>query len=199
MLGDEERCCGDPYIRVGEYELAKEIIENNITDYKRLGIKRIITPCAGCLKCFKHHYGSDFEILHTTEVLKELIDEGKIKPSKELKRKIVYFDGCDIGRHSGVYEPPRDILKAIPGVELIEFSSNRIDSKCCGGPFMSGYPDLAKQIASRRIQEAISIGAEAIAVACPTCLVNLKEGAVLIGESIDIQDVTTLLFRTLGK
>jgi heterodisulfide reductase subunit D len=198
-LGDEERCCGDPYVRMGEDELAHEIIEQNRADYKRLGVERIITPCAGCLKFFKKHYGNDFQILHTSELFAELIEQGRIKPSKELNRKIIYFDGCDIGRHSGVYEPPRAVVRSLPGVELLDFPSNRENGQCCGGPFMSGYPELAKKIASERVRQAKALGAEVIAVACPTCLVNLKEGAALIGETIDIQDITTLLFRSLGK
>jgi heterodisulfide reductase subunit D len=199
MLGDAERCCGDPYIRIGEDELAENIIEENLADYKRLGVQRIITPCAGCLKFFKKHYGKQLAVMHITELLRELLEGGQITPSKDLKRRIIYFDGCDIGRHSGVYEPPRAILQSLPGVEVLEFPSNRQNSQCCGGPFMAGYPNLAKKIASERIREAKALGADMIAVACPTCLINLKEGAALIGETMDVQDVTTLLFRSVGK
>jgi len=197
ILGSQETCCGDPLFRMGEVDLALDYIKKNIERLKSLGVKTIFTSCAGCLKVFKKHYKDKFEIKHITEIFGKLIEQGKLKFKKELAKKIVYFDGCDIGRHSGIYEPPREILKAILGVKLIDLPNNRQDSRCCGGPFMGSYPDIAKKLASNIIQEIKKLQVDIVAVACPTCLINLKEGANFLGEKIDIQDIITIAHRSL--
>jgi Fe-S oxidoreductase len=197
-MGNQERCCGDPYFRMGEEMLGRELVEQNIADYKRLGVETIFTSCAGCLKAFKQHYGNTFKVLHVTQLLASLLKEGKLILSKSLPKKIVYFDGCDIGRHSKVYEEPREVLRAIPGVSVVDFPANREDARCCGGPLMPSHPDLAKRIAAERITEAKALGVDMIAVACPTCLVNLKEGSTLVKDGPEIQDVIALVHRVAG-
>jgi glycolate oxidase len=214
MMGSEEQCCGDPILRTGDVESARAQHDRNIDEYKKYGVETIVTPCAGCLKTFKRYYSGrpastppasslqppasrPFRVMHTLEWMAELIAEGRLTPKKELAKRVAYFDGCDIGRHSGVYEAPRAVLRAIPGVKLIEFPAHHEMSRCCGGPLMAGLPEMASSIASKRIREALSVGADMIAVACPTCLINLKEGANALGERMDIQDVTSLLHRAV--
>ncbi|MCX8038108.1 MAG: (Fe-S)-binding protein, partial [Candidatus Sumerlaeia bacterium] len=138
-----------------------------------------------------------FRALHTLELFAEMLADGRLKPQKSLARRIAYLDGCDIGRHSGVYEAPRAVLRAIPGVVLVEFPAHHESSRCCGGPLMASAPEMAADIAARRVREALEAGAEMIAVACPTCFINLKEGANRAGVKIEIQDVTGLLHRSL--
>ncbi len=197
-MGNQERCCGDPYFRMGEETLGRELVEQNIADYKRLGVETIFTSCAGCLKAFKKHYGDTFRVLHVTQMFASLLKEKKLVLGKSLPKKIVYFDGCDIGRHSNVYEEPREVLRAIPGATIVDFPANRENGRCCGGPLMPSHPDLAKRIAAERIAEAKALGVDIIAVACPTCLVNLKEGGRLVEGAPEIHDVVALVHRLAG-
>lgn len=193
LLGSEERCCGSPILRAGDRETATKTIERNVEKFKSLGVKTIITSCAGCHKTFLHDYPSEFNFVHYTQLFTKLINEGVLVFEKELNEKVIYFDGCDLGRHSGIYEEPREILRAIPGVELIEFQYNREEAECCGGPILGANAELARKIAATRVQEAIDRGATFLVTACPTCLLNFKEGARTAGIQLQIQDLPLLL------
>ena len=118
-------------------------------------------------------------------------------PVKPVQKRVIYFDGCDMGRHAGIYDPPREILKAIPGLQLLEFDKTREQGQCCGGPLMSNDPTLAGRIAEHRSREAADKGADAIATACPTCLINLRGGAKAAETKLDVQDVVSLLYRSV--
>ncbi|MCX7012621.1 MAG: (Fe-S)-binding protein [Candidatus Sumerlaeota bacterium] len=196
LLGEEEECCGDPLVRIGETQLAEAMIERNQARFRRYGVRRIVTPCAGCVKSFRRHYGG-FESRHLVEWIADLIDEGQIKPRKPVGRKVIYFDGCDMGRQLGIYEPPRRILRAIPGIELIEYDKSREFGQCCGGPLISYDPEMASAVSAQRVAEAAEKGAETIAAACPTCFLNLRSGGQASGQRIDVQDVMALLYRSL--
>ncbi|MBN1900716.1 (Fe-S)-binding protein [Candidatus Sumerlaeota bacterium] len=197
LLGDLEECCGDPLIRMGAKKEAEKQINRNKEEWKKLGVKYVVTPCAGCFKALKEHYSDAIIPLHVVQLFSQLIKEGKLRFSKPFKKKVIYFDGCDIGRHGKVFEEPRDVLRAIPELTLMEFPKNRENAVCCGGPLLGSYPDLAKKIAAGRVREAESLGAEVLVVACPTCLLNLKEGAREVGLKLDIQDINAILIRTL--
>jgi heterodisulfide reductase subunit D len=196
-LGNDERCCGDPLLRMGLREEAEALIAENRESFRRRGVKTIFTSCAGCTKSLRHSLSDEFEVLHVTELLNRLADEGRVEFEKSFPKRVVYIDGCDQGRHAGVYEAPRALLRRLPEAEVLEMRQNRDMAICCGGPFIAAYPDLAKKIAVNRIQDALEVNAEVIAVACPTCLLNLKEGAKsLNGAKIDIQEVATILQRS---
>jgi glycolate oxidase len=194
-LGEHEHCCGDPYVRMGELEKAEELRKLNEEAFATYEVEYVITPCAGCYSAFKHHYENTVKPLHTIQLFADLIDEGKLTFSKPFKKKAVYFDGCDIGRHSGVFDEPRKVLSAIPELELVEMPANREEAACCGGPLLASYPDYARAIAAMRVREAQNLGADMMVVACPTCLLNLKEGANSAGIKMDIQDVTAVALR----
>lgn len=197
-LGNDERCCGDPLLRMGLKEQAEALVEENRRNLKAKGVKTVFTSCAGCAKSLKHSLGDDFQVYHVTEYLNNLASEGRIEFEKPFAKKVTYMDGCDLGRHTGVYESPRELLENIPGIELVEMKSNRALATCCGGPFVAAYPDLAKKFATKRLKDALDVGAEAIVVACPTCLLNLKEGAKnLDGAKIDIQEIVSLVQRSV--
>ena len=193
ILGPDERCCGSPILRAGDRETATKTIEKNVGQFRKLGAKTIITACAGCHTTFIHHYPPDFNYIHFTQLFAKLIKEGTLVFEKELNEKVIYFDGCDLGRHSGIYEEPREILMAIPGIELIEFQYNREEAECCGGPVLGANADLARKIAATRVQEAIDRGATLLVTACPTCLLNFKEGARTTGLQLQMQDLSLLL------
>lgn len=198
-LGNDERCCGDPLERMGLFEEAEQLRAENLAALKAKGVKTVFTSCAGCTKALKHSIGKEIEVLHVTELLDRFADEGRIEFEKPFEKKVMYFDGCDLGRHAGVYDAPRALLKRLPGMMPVELGKNRDKAMCCGGPFVASYPDLAKTFASERIREAKEAGADVIAVACPTCLVNLKEGAKNIEGAPDIQDISIILQRSAKK
>jgi len=197
-LGSLENCCGEPLLRMGEEEKANELMKQNVETFDKFGVETIFASCAGCYKTLKNRYPERFKVMHATQLLQQSVEQGKLVFKKELLRKIIYFDGCDIGRHCKTYEEPRDLLKAIPGVEMLEFDYNRDEAVCCGGPFASSDPDLAGKIAEDRVREAEAKGADIIATACPTCLVNLREGARRAGSEIEIQDIPMMLPRLIG-
>ena len=199
-LGNEERCCGDPLLRMGLKKEAEDLLEKNRENFKKRGVKTIFTSCAGCAKALKHALGDEFEVLHVTEYLNKLAQEGKIEFEKPVGKKVTYMDGCDLGRHAKVYEAPRELLGQLPQVELVEMDYSRDLAACCGGPFVAAYPDLAKKFAANRIQDALDVGAEMIVVACPTCLLNMKEGAKAFeGVKIDIQEITSLVQKSAKR
>ncbi len=196
-LGDDEKCCGDPLLRMGLADDARALTAKNRESFRKRGIKRIFTSCAGCTKNLKHFFGDVIEVLHVTEFLDRAASQGRITFEKPFAKKVAYMDGCDLGRHAGVYEAPRSLLARLPGIQMVEFPENRNLARCCGGPFVAAYPELAKRFAAERIQAALDAGAEVIAVSCPTCLVNLKEGAKSFdGLKIDIQEVASLVQRS---
>ena len=196
-LGNDERCCGDPLLRMGLREEYETLVEQNREALRQRGAKTVFSSCAGCTKSLKHSFGDEFEVLHVTELLNRLAEEGKIEFAKAFPKKVLYMDGCDLGRHAGVYDAPRDLLARLPEVEMVEAANSRDKAVCCGGPFVAAYPEKAKKFAAERIQHALDQGAEVIAVACPTCLVNLKEGAKEFdGVKIDIQEVASLIQRS---
>ncbi|MFX1297778.1 MAG: (Fe-S)-binding protein, partial [Promethearchaeota archaeon] len=134
LLGEEEWCCGAPYFLMGiKNEKVEEIVRHNIEKMKKLSVKKIIITCPGCYLAWKEEYKKidtelPFKILHSTEILAELIKDGKLQIEKEYKKKVVFQDPCDLARHSGVFEAPRIILKNVPGLELIELEREKVDA-----------------------------------------------------------------------
>ena len=195
VLGDNELCCGSPIFRMGETELGMEMVRRNVENIRKLGVKTIFASCSGCYSTMKHNYPDEFEYLHITELFDNLLKSGELEFRRPLKKRVIYYDGCDLGRHSGIYEAPRNVLRAIPEIELIEFDYNRENAMCCGGPLTSGFPELSHNIAARTVLEAHEKGADMIATACAACLVNFKEGAKVAGVQMDVQDIPMLLAR----
>lgn len=199
VLGAKEQCCGFPLFRMGEDARGRELVERNVAAFRELGVERVIASCPGCFKTLRHELPKEFKVLHMEELLAELVKEGRIEFVKPLKKKAIYSDGCDLGRHSGVYEPQRDVLRAIPELELIEFEYNREQAACCGGPVASHDPEMAHNIAAVKVREAVGKGAEMIVTSCPMCFVNLKEGAKVAGVTIDVQALPMLLPKVIKR
>ncbi|MCD6386046.1 FAD-binding protein [Candidatus Sumerlaeota bacterium] len=199
ILGNEEKCCGDMLFRMGERKAALELIGSNREAFRRLGVKTIFTSCPGCLKNLKQYYGNEFRFIHISQLLDELIASGAITFAKELRKKVIYFDGCDLGRQNRIFEEPRRVLSAIPGIELLEYERNRENCLCCGGPLMAYNPELARSIAAERVREAVDAGAEMIVTNCPACQINLRDGVKVAGASIEVQDLSMLLPRVVAK
>jgi heterodisulfide reductase subunit D len=194
MLGEDEWCCGSVLLRTGNRELAKEVAEHNVKMFKEAGVDEIITSCAGCYKTLKNDYPKlvgefDIKVLSSPEYINKLVDEGRIK-LKGSNTKVTFHDPCHMGRHSSVYDEPREVLTKIPGVELVEMPRNRENSRCCGsgGGVQSGFRELAHKMADVRIEEAADTGAGLVTTPCPFCTFALSQAAERTGKNIKVKD-----------
>jgi len=206
-LGKDENCCGYISYLVGTKEF-KESAEKNIEAFSKLQAKRIMTTCAGCYKTFKELYPQyapfKFEVVHAIQLLNNLIQEGKVKFKNGNPMKVAYHDPCDLGRHLNIFEPPRDLIKSIPGVTLVEFKNNRLLAKCCGGGggLKAFDTALSGEIAYKRMLEAVEVGAEVVASACPSCKSNLQVASARLRKEkkgrIKVMDLTELVAEALA-
>ena len=195
-------CCGESLKKVGDLELFDRLKNNNLDYFKSLGVSKIITVSPHCLASFKKDYGEDYEVLHFSELMAKLLSEGKLTPKKDFGGlKITYHDPCYLGRHSGVYDAPRDILKSLPGVEFVEMKRSREQSMCCGGGGGGLWMEKAKgeRLSDLRIEEALTTGAQVLATACPYCITMFEDSSrtLNVDEQIKIKDVTELLLESL--
>ena len=203
FLGDKEKCSGILQFQIGERGIFEELAEENIKTFNGLGIKTLVTPDPHAYHSFKSRYPKvgkmDFEVLHFTQYLKRLIDKGKIK-LKELPGQIVtYSDPCSLGRWAGEYEAPREILKAIKGIELREMERSYDQAWCCGagGGVLAAYPDFATWTAEERVEEAEATGASVLAAACPWCEYNLESGIEVRKSRMELFDVAEIVWRSI--
>lgn len=198
-LKEEEACCGNEIRRLGEKGLFEELREENSLNFERYGVKEIIALSPHCMNAMKKEYeGANLKIYHYTEFLWGLIKDGIIKPSREYKKKVVYHDPCFLGKQNGIFEEPRNILKSIDGLELIEFLRSRENSLCCeggGGRMFYEVETHYERNARLRVNETLELGAQVIAVACPFCLMTLEEQAVEKG--IEVKDISEILAEVL--
>ena len=199
----EEHCCGSPVYMTGQAEKAKNMAESNVKIFKDAGIEKIITSCAGCYRALKETYPNKFglehgiEVVHLPEFLLEKLNNDELKLTKELKMKITYHDPCHIGRHMGVYDPPREVLKKIPGIELIEMSRNKENAWCCGSGagVRSAFKELTQFAAVERINEAKDTKAELLVSSCPFCLNQFKNN--IKNNEIQALDLSELIRQAI--
>lgn len=201
ILGEEEICCGSPLLLLGDRDYFETLATANIEKMEKAGITSIITPCAHGYAVFKEEYtlARELEVRHVAEVAAHLITEGTLTPKKKVGIRAAYHDPCRLGRRLGVYDAPREVLEAIPGLELLEFPRTRNNALCCGGggmvPF--AFPEYSTWVASERLFEAESIGAEAIITACPFCVQTLEKAAAEKDKEIRIYDLMEVLKMSL--
>jgi Fe-S oxidoreductase/nitrate reductase gamma subunit len=181
ILGNEEGCCGDPARRIGNEYLFQMTAEANIEIMKGCGVKKILTLCPHCFHTLKNEYpqfGGEFQVIHHTQFLTELISSGKLKLTKPINKVITYHDSCYLGRANQIFEAPRKILKSIPGLKLIEMERHHNRSFCCGagGGRMWMEEHIGTRINQMRTDQAIEVKAELIGTACPYCLTMLFDG-----------------------
>jgi glycolate oxidase subunit GlcD len=209
-LGEEESCCGYLAYLVGDMPTFGKVMQMQSERMEKYQPRELITSCAGCLKTFRDlypHYGNEsgVKVLHAVELMEKLISEGKLKFKEEAAPvKVAYHDPCDMGRHMGIYEPPRNVLKALPGVELLEFPLNRDKAKCCGGGGgMKGFDnEMAGDIGYKRLLSAIDLGADVIVSACPSCKGSFNQAAARARKEkkakIKVMDITELVAARLA-
>ncbi|MHA1733236.1 MAG: (Fe-S)-binding protein [Promethearchaeota archaeon] len=201
----DEHCCGSPLIRTGQIEEVPALVNHNVELIKAAGAKTVVTSCAGCYRTLRNDFGkfggdlgeSGIRVLHTTEFLLPRLSKGAMRGvhKKSGGKVVTYHDPCHLGHHSGLYEPPRDIIKEVPGVTLVEMPRNRNHSYCCGagGGVKIGYPDWALEISGERVQEACDTGAEVLVSTCPFCRTNLSDAREKTGSDIEVVDLVEIL------
>jgi len=207
ILGNEENCDGNEVFMLGEKGLYQLLAEQNIKKFKELNVKRIITLSPHSYNIMRNEYpklGGTFEVLHYTQLLHDLIKSGKIKLSKT-EVKVTYHDPCFLGRYNWIYETPREILRSIPGLELLEMRRNRGNSFCCGGgsgnfimDLLGGSEDSPNRV---RVREAYETGAKVLAVACPGCMV-MFESALKdeeMEEKLVVRDISEIIRDSCRK
>jgi Fe-S oxidoreductase len=202
VLGPEERCTGDAARRSGNEYLFYELASSNVETLKRVAAPMIITTCPHCLHTLKNEYpdfGGDFDVMHHTELIATLIEEGRLR-LKDGARSLTFHDPCYLGRQNGVVEAPRNSLLG-SGFELTEMPRNRRDSFCCGAGGAQMWKEEEEgqvRVSAARIQEAIATGEKTLGVGCPFCMIMLEDAAGAQQAEIDIQDVAELVAGQLA-
>ena len=196
----DEHCCTSPLIRTGQNQSVSDFMNYNLNQINNTGASKVITSCAGCYRTLKKDYekfGADlgFEVLHTGELIKSLLDEGKIKITSKYDKIITYHDPCHLGRHMDMYDIPREIIQSIPEIKFIEMKRNRKNAWCCGagGGVKIGYPEWALEISKERLEEAKETGATVLTSMCPFCKTNLNDANTKYNMGFEIIDLIELI------
>ncbi len=203
ILGPRELCTGDPARRMGNEYLFQTLAEQNVDTLHAAGVRTIVANCPHCFNTLRNEYpqfGGDFEVLHHTELLAKLVADGVIKLTQDVQTLLTYHDPCYLGRHNDVYEGPRRLLAAVPGVRSIEMPRHGSRALCCGagGARMWMEERLGKRIEQERTDEAASTGADTLAVACPYCLIMLDDGVRSRGDQTSVLDIAQILERSVA-
>lgn len=200
ILGSEEQNSGDTPRRLGNEYLFQQLCLENIETFRRYNVKKIVTACPHTYNVLKNEYpeyGLEAEVLHHSELLAELVRQGKLKPKHSVVERVVYHDSCYLGRYNGVYDQPRDILRAIPGVELVEMERTRENGMCCGagGGMMWMEEKAGKRINLARTEQALAVNPTVISSACPYCLTMMEDGTKLMEmeSRVKARDIAELL------
>jgi Fe-S oxidoreductase len=200
ILGSLENCCGESIRKTGDEALFKRLARENIKTFIDHGVKKIVVSSPHCLHTFKNEYPDfrvSFEVIHLTQLLFQLIQQGKIELTKAYGKKVAYHDPCYLGRHNGIFEEPRGILKKVPGLELAELPESRIDSLCCGGGGGRVWMETQKgqRFSDLRMQQAIDVGAEVLVTACPYCITMFEDSRLTLNvtEKIEVKDITEIV------
>ncbi len=202
VLGKDEKCCGSVLLRMGD-PAHERLFRENIEQFNDLGIETLISSCSGCFKTIMQDYPKvgnlNFEVLHTVEYLTRMLKRGQLHFPHPVNRRVTYHDPCHLGRATGGFDAPREIMAAIPGLELVEMPRNREYSRCCGagGGLKAGYPDIQNRMAQRRVQEAEETGAEALVSCCPFCFQGLNVGISARQSTLAMKDMSSLVAESL--
>jgi Fe-S oxidoreductase len=204
ILGAKENCCGESIRKTGDEEVFKRLARENIKTFIDNGVKKILVSSPHCYHTFKNEYPEfmvDFEVVHISQYLFELIREGRLEIKKEYAKKVTYHDPCYLGRHNGIYDEPRDVLKKIPGLKLNEMPDCRADSLCCGGGGGRVWMETPKgeRFSDLRIEQAMDVGAEVLATSCPYCITMFEDSRITLDvtENIEVKDITEIIQESI--
>ncbi|MUG67274.1 4Fe-4S dicluster domain-containing protein [Paenibacillus campinasensis] len=200
ILGNEEKNSGDTPRRLGNEFLFQQLCQENIEIFRKYNVTKIVTACPHTFNIFKNEYpdfGLEAEVIHHTELLDQLLKEGRLVPTHPVREKITYHDSCYLGRYNDVYDQPRNVLRAIPGVELLEMARSRENGMCCGagGGRMWMEEDEGKRVNLARTEQALAVSPTMISSACPYCLTMLEDGTKLkeVEEHVRTRDIAEIL------
>ncbi len=200
IIGAKENCCGESIRKTGDEELFKRLAKDNIKTFIDHGVKKILVSSPHCYHTFKNEYPQfkvNFEIVHISQYLLQLVNEGRLPIKQDYLKKVTYHDPCYLGRHNGIYDEPRGILGQIPGIDLNELPESRSDSLCCGGGGGRVWMETLKgeRFCDLRIDQALEIQAEVLATSCPYCITMLEDSRVTMDatEKIEVKDITEII------
>ena len=200
ILGEKEKCCGESIRKTGSEEVFKNLARENIKTFIDSGVRKILVSSPHCYHTLKNEYPEfmvNFEVVHITRLLLELFTDGRLEPARAYPKKVAYHDPCYLGRHNGIYDAPRDLLKKIPGLELVEMADSRSNSLCCGGGGGRIWMDTPKgeRFSDLRLKQADDAGAEVLATACPYCMTNFEESRLNLEmvDVLEIMDITEIV------
>ncbi len=203
-LGAEEVCCGSEMLRLGELGLFEELSETNRALLEELGVERVVTSSPHCMNAFLRDYDPALPAEHYSQVLARLVTGGRVPLARDLGLRVAFHDPCYLGKQNGVYDPPRDVIRALPGVELVEFDRCLERSLCCEGGggrmWLEGLGE-GERNAQLRVRDAADLGADAVVTACPFCLLTLEDARKTTGleDRIEIVDLAELVCRAMGS
>ncbi len=204
ILGTAENCCGESIRKAGNEDAFKQLARENIKAFIDSGVKRILVSSPHCYHTFVNEY-SEFmmklEVVHITQYLAELVEQGRLEIGGEFAKKVAYHDPCYLGRHNGVFDQPREVLLQLPGLELVELPDSREHSLCCGGGGgrIWMHTDKEERFGDLRLAQAKEVGADVLATSCPYCVSNFEESLIGLGddEPLQIKDLTEVVLESL--
>ncbi len=204
ILGPEENCCGESIRKTGDEDLFKRLAKENIKTFIDKGVKKILVSSPHCYHTFKNEYSEfrvNFEVIHISQYLKSLMDQGRLVPTKEIGKRAVYHDPCYLGRHNGIYDEPREILRRIDGLSLAEMPDAFEASLCCGGGGGRIWMETVKgeRFSDIRLTQALETGADVLVTACPYCIANFEDSRLTLNVSdrLEIKDITEIIQESL--
>ncbi|MBB6118405.1 (Fe-S)-binding protein [Nocardiopsis algeriensis] len=208
VLGGMEACTGDPARRLGMEYVFQMLAQQNVETLNEAGVTKIVASCPHCFNTLANEYpqlGGTYEVIHHSQLLAKLVDEGRLTPVESVNENITYHDPCFLGRHNKVYTPPRDIMAKVPGVKTQEMHRHKERGFCCGagGARMWMEERIGKRINTERVDEALTTNPDTVSTACPFCQVmlgdaiNEKKSQGEAKESLEVVDVSQLLLRSV--
>lgn len=200
ILGNEEQCCGESIRKIGAEEVFRNLAKENIKTFIDHGVKKVIVSSPHCYHTFKNEYPEfmvNFEVVHMSQYILELIQEGRLELAGELPETVTFHDPCYLGRHNEVYDEPRELLKQVSGLDLVEMEMNRQGSLCCGGGGGRIWMDTPQEerFSDIRLHQAKAAGAKILATACPYCITNFEESRLNLEfeEVLEVKDITEII------
>ncbi|HJN78187.1 MAG TPA: (Fe-S)-binding protein [Myxococcota bacterium] len=205
VLGAKESCCGESIRKTGDEEVFKKLARENIKTFIDHGVKKILVSSPHCYHTFANEYPEfmvSFEVVHLTELLSRLVEEGRLELGA-FDKKVTYHDPCYLGRHNGIYDPPRELLRRLSGLELAEMADNREESLCCGGGGGRIWMETPKgeRFSDLRLEQAVDAGAEVLVTSCPYCISNFEDSRLSLedGQTMEIKDLAEVLWESVSE